>query len=158
VRALGWTALLALAAAAGCARRAPDPLPAEAAGWSKGRTRSFAAAELWRYVNGDAERYLQAGVVRTLTAEYRSRNGSEAVADVHEMSAPEGARRLFESEPAAGSRAIQVGEAGRSYGPSLTFRRGRYFVRLVAYQDSAEIAEALIALARAVDARLRGAP
>lgn len=150
-------ALIALVA--GCARRAPDVFPSgeEAAGWTKGRTRAFAASELWRYVNGDAERYLQAGIERTLTAEYRYRGSLEAVADVHLMRSPEAARRIFESEPAAGSRPVDVGEVGRSYGPSLTFRRGRCFVRLVAYEDSPQAAEALRALAAAIDRRIQAA-
>lgn len=144
----------------GCTRRPTDPFPTgrEAAGWTKGRTRAFAASELWRYIDGDAERYLQAGIERTLTAEYRYRGGLEAVADVHVMRSPEAARRIFQSEPATGSRPADVGEAGRSYGPSLTFHRGRRFVRLVAYQDSPEAAEALQVLAAAIDRRIQSAP
>jgi hypothetical protein len=45
-----------------------------------------------------------------------------------------------------------VGEAGRDYGGmSITFRQGRYFVRLVAYEAAAA---PLAALARAIAARL----
>ncbi len=140
----------------GCARRSFDPFPApnEAPGWTKGRTRVFKAAELWRYVDGDAERYLAAGVERTLTAEYRHAGGAEAVIDVHVMKDADGARRLFESEPAAGARPIEIGDGGRSYGASLTFRRGRCFVRLTAYSDTPELRTALVGLARAADARV----
>jgi len=156
VKRLGIVSLLALIAVA-CVRREPDPFPTgdEAAGWVKGRGRTFPASELWRYVDGDAERYLQAGIERTVTAEYRYRGQFEAVADVHIMRSPEAARRIFASEPAAGSRPVEAGEAGRSYGPSLTFHRGRYFVRLVAYEESAEAAEALRALAAAIDRRIQ---
>lgn len=160
MRAAVASVLLALVAATGCARRSPDLLPptGEAADWMKGRVRAFEAADLWRYIDGDAERFLQAGVERTLTADYRYRDKADAVADVHLMRDPAAARRIFESEPPAGSRPIEVGEAGRHYGASLTFRRGRFFVRLVAYQQSPELDEALLALARAVDGRLQEAP
>ena len=147
---------VALAINVACRRGSLDPFPdsTEAAGWSKGRVRNFAASELWRYVDGDAERYLAAGVERTLTAEYRHAKGAEAVVDVHVMKTAEGARRLLESESALGSQPIPIGEEGRSYGASLTFRRGRCFVRVTGYEDSAVVRSILLELARATDRRL----
>jgi ferredoxin len=136
----------------------PDPyFPAtnEVPGWIKsGNTRVFDAADLWKYVDGDAERYLQAGVQQTFTANYRYQNRLEAVADVHVMSAAKGAVAIFESEPAAGRRPIPLGDGGRSYGQSVTFRRNRYFVRLVGYEDSPKLETALVILARGIEARL----
>lgn len=142
---------------AGCGSRSFDPFPTggEAAGWQRGRVRSFSAAELWQYVDGDAERYLQAGIERTDTARYRYGDSVEATADVHCMRDAAAARRIFDSESPLGSRPVQVGEAARHYGASLTFRRGRYFVRLVADTDSAP--DALTELARALDRRLLAA-
>ncbi len=143
-----------------CGRSGFDPFPdaQEAPGWTKGRVRTFDAARLWEYVDGDAERYLQAGIERTLTAQYLYQGKVEAVVDVHQMREPAGARRIFQSESEVGSRPAEVGEAGRSYGTSLTFYRGRCFVRLIAYQDSPQVREALTALAAAVDGRIRRAP
>lgn len=148
---------LVLATSLACRRATFDPFPAgaEAAGWTKGRTRTFQASELWRYINGDAERYLAAGIERTLTSDYRHAQGVEAVVDVHVMSSAEAARRILESESVAGSQAIEVGEQGRSYGLSVIFRRGRSLVRLTAYEDTAVARTALMELANAVDARLR---
>jgi hypothetical protein len=145
----------------GCARR-PVPgslLPEtrEAAGWTKtGATRIFEAPDLWRYIDGDAERYLRAGVQRTVTGEYRYQDRFEAVADVHLVSTAEGAKKLFESESATGSQRIEVGDAARSYGQTLVFCKGPYLVRLVAYQDAPEVQEAIIALARAIERKLPG--
>ena len=124
-------------------------------GWAKaGETRSFEAADLWKYVDGDAERYLRAGVRRTLTARYRYGDTVEAVADIHLMEAPRGAASIFESEPSAGSRPVALGDAGRNYGQSLTFRHGPFLVRLVAYQDAPETERALVSLAQGIEARL----
>jgi ferredoxin len=132
----------------------PDLLPERAAGWMRtGAVRMFAAPDLWKYVDGDAERYLRAGVRRTLTAGYRWKS-IEATADAHEMVSPEAARSLFASEPATGSRPVPVGESARLYGQSLTFHRGRYFARLTAYQDSPAAGDALVRLAQAIDARI----
>ena len=113
------------------------------------------AIDLWKYVDGDAERYLRAGVRRTLTANYRYADTVEAVADIHRMEAPQGAASIFESEPSAGSRPVALGDAGRSYGQSLTFHRGAFFVRLVAYQDTPQTERALVGLGQGVEGRLR---
>ncbi|MGA2274479.1 MAG: DUF6599 family protein [Bryobacteraceae bacterium] len=140
--------------------RAPKPMSwlpesGDAPGWTKrGETRLFEAADLWKYVDGDAERYLRAGVRRTLTANYRYGDTVEAVADIHLMDAPSGAASIFASEPSAGSRPVAIGDAGRSYGQSLTFSRGRFFVRLVAYQDTPQTERALVGLAQAIARRL----
>lgn len=141
-------------------RRAAEPLSwfpqsGEAPGWTRaGETRFFEAADLWKYVDGDAERYLRAGVRRTLTLNYRYGETVEAVADIHLMEAPRGAASIFESESSAGSRPVALGDAGRSYGQSLTFRRGPFFVRLVAYQDVPQTEGAVLSLAQAIDRRL----
>jgi NAD-dependent dihydropyrimidine dehydrogenase PreA subunit len=132
------------------------PESGDAPGWTKaGETRSFEAADLWKYVDGDAERYLRAGIRRTFTANYRYEDTVEAVADVHWMDAARGAVAIFESEPPTGSRPVALGDAGRSYGQSLTFRQGPFFVRLVAYQDTPQTERALATLAQAIAARLR---
>ena len=140
--------------------RAPKPMSwlpesGEAPGWTKvGETRLFEAADLWKYVDGDAERYLRLGVRRTLTANYRYGDTVEAVADIHLMDAPRGAAMMFDSERSIGSRPLELGDAGRSYGPSLTFRRGPFFIRLVAYQDTPQTEAALVSLGQAIEGRL----
>jgi hypothetical protein len=124
-------------------------------GWSRsGETRTFEAGDLWQYIDGDADKYIQAGVVRTLTADYRYQDSIEAVADIYVMGTQDGARRVFESEPSMDSRNVELGEAGRLYGASLTFRKGPYFVRLVAYQAVPEVGKALVDLASAIEEKL----
>jgi polyferredoxin len=131
------------------------PQSGEAAGWIKtGETRQFEAEDLWKYVDGDAERYLRAGVRRALTSSYRFEAGIEAVADIYAMGSPQGAAAIFDSESSIGSRSIPLGDAARSYGQSLTFRHGPYFIRLVAYQDSPRTEPALMSLGRAIAAKL----
>jgi hypothetical protein len=152
-------AMLLAVVAAGCARR-PDPgslLPetSEAAGWIKtGSTRVFEAEDLWRYVDGDAERYIRAGVQRTVTGQYRYQDRIEAVADVHVMKSSDGAKELFESESSMGSRSIEVGDAARMYGQMLLFRKGPYLVRLVPYQDTPDVPGKILELARAMERKL----
>ena len=132
------------------------PESGEVLGWSKsGETRTFDADNLWQYLNGGADKYVRAGLEKTLTADYRYQNQTDAVADVHVMRAPEGARSLFDSEPSTGGQSVQLGDAARLYEASLTFRKGPYFVRLVAYQSAPEVGKALLALGRAIEGKLK---
>jgi len=132
------------------------PETGEVAGWSpEGDPRTFEAGNLWQYIDGDADRYVHAGVERTLTADYRYQDKTDAVVDIYVMRNPDGARKILESESAVGSQTLSLGDAGRLYGASLTFRRGRYFVRLVAHEEARRVTEALVNLGRGIDARLR---
>jgi Family of unknown function (DUF6599) len=128
----------------------------EVQGWSKsGETRTFPADRLWEYIDGDAEKYTQAGVKETLTADYRYGENVDAVADVYVMSDAAGATKIFESEPAEGSKPVTLGDAAQLREGSLVFRKDRYFVRLVAYANTAEIPEALVALGRSITGKLK---
>ncbi len=130
----------------------------EAPGWAKtGTTRTFEASRLWEYVDGDADKYVRAGVVKTLTSDYRFNRKVDATVDVYVMGSSSGARKIFDSESAEGSESLAMGDAGRYAKGSLTFRQGPYFVRLVAYEDSPDIETALSALAFSVSIHLREA-
>lgn len=150
-------AILTLACKSEMTPTASEPFPTseEVKGWVKsGDTRTFPAANLWEYIDGDAEKYLQAGVEQTLTADYRYQNQTEAVADIYVMKTPEGARKIFDSESAEGSQRISLGDDARLFPSTLSFSKGRYFVRLTAYQEAPENAKALTELARAIEKKL----
>ncbi len=126
-------------------------LPATAdSGWTRTEAaRAFPAAELWRYMDGGADKYVAAGVQTTVTAPYR--NGAvEANVDVHVMKDAEAAVKLFESETAVGAHDAEVGDAGRAYAQSVVFRRGRYLARVVGFAPG-QASSALLSLARSLD-------
>jgi len=150
---------LALFGALSCHREptanALFPSSNEAAGWVKSSgTRTYDATNLWRYIDGEAERYLTAGVQSVSTADYKFENKLDAVVDIYTMKKAASAKRMFESEPTGDARSVQLGDSARSYGQSLIFRKDSYLVRIVAYQDLAETAEALLELGRGVEKRM----
>lgn len=151
---------LAMLSCIACSRHAavpatPFPASNEVAGWVKtGETRNFSTTELWSYIDGDAERYVKAGVQSTSTADYNFQNAFDAVVDVYTMSNAKGARTIFDGEQAGQSRPLQLGDIARLYAGSLVFCKGRYLVRVVAYKQSAQVQDALQALGQAIDRRL----
>lgn len=146
-----------LATNEGCKRKVVDPFPAPGvvAGWEKSSaTRIFEARDLWRYIDGDAEQYIQAGVISTATSDYKDQDQLQAVIDVYTMRDSAGARKILEASQTSPTESVQLGDAGIAYGESVMFRKGPYLVRIVAYDDMPGAQQALIALARGVNSRL----
>ena len=131
------------------------PASGTVAGWEKvGDTRSFSADTLSQYIDGGADQYVDAGVGTTYTSDYKYQGNIEAVVDVYSMKNPEGAKKIFDADPAVGSKTVQLGDAARLYASSLVFRKGRNLVRITAFEQGANQADALTALAHGVDSRL----
>jgi uncharacterized protein DUF6599 len=137
------------------AERSFFPASNQVAGWARaGEIRSFEAADLWKYIDGDAERYLKAGVQRVSTADYKSQNKVDAVVDIYIMGNADGAEKIFNSEPAVDGKPIQLGDGARLSSQSLVFRKGAFLVRIVAYEESAETRQALLQLGQGIELRL----
>lgn len=151
---------LALLGSVGCHRRTERStalLPAsnEVIGWVRtGDIRTFQAADLSKYIDGDAERYLKAGVLAVSTADYRFCDSFDAVVDIYTMGATAGAQEIFESEPAVDAESIRLGDSARLYSQSLVFRQGPHLVRVTAYGDSTETKPAVLELGRGVEQRI----
>jgi hypothetical protein len=150
-------ALFAVVAVSGCKKKNANPFPASGAvqGWEKtSETRTFAPKDLWQYIDGDSEQYIQAGVISTSTSDYKYQGQLEAVVDVYKMGGPDGAQTILERGQTKDAQSVSVGDEGLQYSQSVSFRKGSYLVRIVAYESSAATPQALMALAHAVEANL----
>jgi hypothetical protein len=148
---------VALIVASGCKKKNVSPFPDSGAiaGWQKtDATRVFEAKDLWQYIDGDAEHFIQAGVISTATSDYTYNGQLEAVVDVHTMSGSDGARKILETGLTHDAQKVQLGDEGVQYAQSVSFRKGTYVVRIVAYQATPDGPQALLALAHGVEARL----
>jgi phytoene/squalene synthetase len=131
------------------------PASNQVAGWAKtGDIRTFEAADLWKYIDGEAERYLKAGVQRVSTSDYKFQNKVDAVVDIYTMGNAEGAEKVFKSESAVDVKPIQLGDGARLSSQSLVFRKGACLVRIVAFEESAETQQALLQLGHGIELRL----
>lgn len=149
--------LLVAVGMTGCKKKSVDPFPASGAvaGWEKtGNTRTFAAKDLWQYIDGDAEQYISAGVVSTSTSDYKYQGKLEAVVDVYTMGNQAGAQKILDKGQAGDAKQVQLGDAGVAFEQSVNFRKGPYLVRILAYESTPESAQALLALAHGVEAKL----
>lgn len=155
--AVALIAVILLVAISGCKKKAADPFPASGAatGWEKtSQTRTFEPKDLWQYIDGDSEQYIQAGVVLTSTSDYKYQGQLEAVVDVYTMGGPDGAKTILERGQTKDAQTVKLGDQGLQYAQSVTFRKGPYLVRIVAYQSSSTTPQALMSLAHQVETNL----
>lgn len=152
--------LASLFTVAGCQKHSASstaffPNSSEVAGWTRApEIRTFSPDQLSEYIDGDAEKYIKAGVKSTSTADYKYKDQIQVVVDVYTMSSPVGAKNIFDSEPAMDAQTPSLGDAARLYSQSLVFRKGPYLVRMVAYQEAPQLTQAMLDLARALEAKL----
>ena len=149
--------LVAVTGVTGCKKKISDPFPASnaVAGWEKSsETRTFEPKDLWQYIDGDSEQFIQAGVASTATSDYKFQGQLEAVVDVYTMGAPDGAQTILERGKTKDAQSVSLGDEGLQYAQSVSFRKGHTLVRIVAYESSASTPQALLALARGVEANL----
>jgi hypothetical protein len=131
------------------------PEATTAQGWSRSpEIRTYPAAELFNYIDGDAEKYIKAGVQSTSTADYKFQNKFDAVADIYSFNDVTGPKSIFASEPAAEAATPPLGEAARLFEQSLLFRKGPYLVRIVAYQASPQMQQGLLDLGKSIEQKL----
>ena len=155
--AIAVVAVAVMVAGAGCKHAKVDPFPASGAvaGWQKtSDTRVFAAKDLWQYIDGDADHYIQAGVVTTSTSDYNYQNHLEAVVDVYTMGDQAGAHKILAGDESKSGKSVSLGDEAVAFEQSVTFRKGAFLVRIVAYNSTPDTQQALLALAHGVEARV----
>ncbi|MGD0913211.1 MAG: DUF6599 family protein, partial [Terracidiphilus sp.] len=108
-------------AGTGCKKSIVDPFPASGAiaGWQKTTdTRVFASKDLWQYIDGDADHYIQAGVVTTSTSDYNYQGNLEAVVDVYTMGDSAGAHKIFAGDVSGSGKGVSLGDEGVAFAQS----------------------------------------
>lgn len=156
VRRVAMAALLTVTVLAGVGcRKNLFPASGAVAGWEKGdKTQTFDAANLWNYIDGGADQYVKAGVVTVSTSDYKFQGSLEAVVDIYTMKAAAGAKTIFDADPPIDSKSVQLGDAAHLFERSVVFRKGKYLVRITAFEGTPGGTDALLALAHGIESKL----
>jgi hypothetical protein len=107
---------------------------------------------LFDYIDGGAPLYIEKGFVRLAAAELRSSSGGEISADCYDMGGTAGALAVYASSRSASAKPAGVGDEGQVSRMGLDFRKGRWYVKLTAFDPKSEAA--LPAIAKDIAARL----
>ena len=132
------------------------PGPKDFPGWRQaGPPESAQGEDLFKLINGGAESYLRPGFSRAVIATYLKGDSETITLEIYEMTSAGGAKTVFEEKAGDGGQKTDLGQEGRIEDYYLVFRRGRFFVTLTGYDSTPRALEALTALARIIDQRLR---
>lgn len=115
---------------------------------------NYGPENLWDYINGQAEFYLNYGFLRVDTAEYRAVSGAPSVVvEIYQMAGPEEAFGIYAAERNPDDRSIEIGSGGYLGSNILNFWQGHNYIKLMSYETGVSDDAALTALAREISAR-----
>ncbi|MEW6359928.1 MAG: DUF6599 family protein [Planctomycetota bacterium] len=163
--ALILVCVLSLAAAAQEAEP-PDPtllLPAagQVEGWARAdEPRVFEPENLFEYINGAAETYLDYGFVICATAEFRPTDGRKIAVniDIYDMAAIDNAFGIYSNGAFADANYVDLGTEGYLTESSADFFKDRYYVKATGYGKPKDVQQPVLALAKAVAANIKAEP
>jgi len=117
----------------------------------------FEPQNLWKYINGQAEMYLDYGFELVATAEYTTLDGFKSMAiEIYQMQSPKHAFGIYAAERSPHDSFIKVGVQGYLSENVLNFWKGLYYVKLTSFQTSSETKEILMKLAVVIDNKIKG--
>jgi len=138
--------------------RAFLPKDAESAGWQAVSSPEFFERQnLWEYINGQAEMYIDYGFQLVVTLEYRSADGTRSMAlEIFQMKSSNHAFGIYAAERSTDDRLINMGAQGYLGENVLNFWKGHYYVKLTSFQVSSDTKESLMTLASVIAAKIKG--
>jgi hypothetical protein len=138
--------------------RALLPKNTEMKGWKvTSGPRFFEPKNLWEYINGQAEMYLDYGFELVATGEYTTLDGFRSVTvEIYQMQSPKHAFGIYAAERSPHDSFIKIGVQGYLSENVLNFWKGLYYVKLTSFQTPSEIKENLMKLAGFIDNKIEG--
>lgn len=134
-----------------------------------GQVKGWAAAEeaktydpdnLFEYIDGAAETYLDYGFVKLAACEFRPADGAKisVVVDIYDMGAADNAFGIYSNGAFPDANYIALGTEGYLTESSADFFKDRYYVKLAGHGKPREVQGAVQELAKAVAANIKAAP
>ena len=124
-------------------------LPQAVQGWkTDGQDKVFTRQTIFEYMDGGGEIYLAYDFQRLLAREYARDNAPRIVAEIYQMASSRDAYGIFTHD--TDGQPVSVGQMALYSAGLLRFWKDRFFVRLQAEDETAEVKTALMALAERI--------
>jgi len=131
------------------------PIPSELGGWTNdGDLQLFEGEDLFIYIDGGAEIYLEYGFARVIVQDYRNEAGIRLSLEIFEMQSPESAYGMYTFKRSPRGETLVIGDEGQLADYYLNLRKGRYLVTITSLDLAETAGVGLLAIARAVDKRI----
>ena len=160
--AIIWVIGLLAVIAAAAASRSEGPLrgylPEDnaAPGWTRdGEPQEYEGQDLYTYIDGGAEIYHEYGFRRVIVQDYKNAGGKSVSLEIFEMETPAAAFGMFTFKRSGKGKVLKLGGGAELEAYYLNYWNGRFLVTLTGFDEAGETIEALGAMARAVETRIR---
>lgn len=162
----GWIVLLLLAArvqppSAGTTNPSPLdiraflPAAQDLQSWTpKPPLQHFAGNDLFLYIDGGADIYLEYGFKQVVVQDYQDATGRTITLEIFEMSGPESAYGMYTFKSTAKGRPYGIGQEARLEDYYLNFWKGPCLVTLTGFDAGRDCVQGLLQIARAANAKI----
>lgn len=96
----------------------------------------YVPENLFDYMDGQAEMFLDYGFILLLTREYQSGDGSPVTVEIYRMESPTQAFGIYAAERTPEDRSAEVGAGGYQGTNVLGFWKGPYYIKILCFQTS----------------------
>jgi hypothetical protein len=101
---------------------------------------------LYDFLNGGAELYFAYDIVSATSAEYKVRQNFIIEMDIYDMGASANAFGMYSTGRYANAEYVNIGNEGIKTSSTLDFWKGRYYCKLVSFDETIESQKAMVAL------------
>jgi hypothetical protein len=117
----------------------------------------FDPENLWRYINGQAEMYLDYGFKLLVTSNYTFMDSSSSMTiEIYQMQSPNHAFGIYAAERSPNDNFINMGVQGYLDENVLNFWKGLYYVKLSSSQTTSDTKKTLMQLASVIADKIIG--
>jgi hypothetical protein len=128
------------------------PEPSEVGGKRTGE-RKFFSADLYQYIDGAADAYLDYGLVAMVHQEYKAASAGVTL-DIYDMGAPSNAFGIYAAESSPEYHFLPIGAEGYGTNEILNFFQDEFYVKLSAFSDEEKTGPVLERFAQVVSRRI----
>lgn len=115
----------------------------------------FTAENLWDYIDGAADKYLEYGFTELHVAEYK-KGRSVIKCEIYRLSDHTMAFGIYSSERSPSFRFLNLGAQGYITGGAINFFKGSYYIKIRTYSTREKVLQAEETLAKKVEVTLNG--
>lgn len=127
-------------------------------GWKQvSEPRFFEPGNLWEYIDGQAELYLQYGFQLVITSDYAAKDSSNPlIIEIYQMESPLHGFGIYAAERSPEDNFIKVGVQGYIAEDILNFWKGPYYVKITLLELSESSKETMLAFSKVIADKIDG--